>query len=447
VISPARVAAFDALAEVASTKADLPAALAAVRPVLADERDRALATDLVTGALRWQNELDFLIAHYASRPIARLDFEVLQILRLGAYQLLHLDRVPASAAVNDAVALTRRAKKSSAAGLVNAVLRAISRNRRTLPLPRRDEADLDYLEVALSHPRWLAARWLERFGFADAERWELFNNAPAPVTIRVNRLKTTAPELSQALAAHGVQLRPCRYAPDGFIVTSGNPLRTPLAASGLFFVQDEASQLVSLVGSPQAGESILDTCASPGGKTTAMAAAAGDEATVVAADVRGARMQLLRNTVTFSGSSNIRLVQADLEQGLPFGPTFDLVVVDAPCSGLGTLRRDPDIRWRRLESDLARFGAAQLAMLRHAAEAVRPGGRLVYSTCSSEPEENDAVVATFLGDPAFDFELIDLRNEVHALEPVLDERGMLRTSPAGHGLEAFFGALLRRASP
>ena len=345
-ISPARVAAFDALGEVASTKADLPAALAAVRPVLADERDRALATDLVTGALRWQNELDFLIAHYAGRPVARLDFEVLQILRLGAYQLLHLDRVPASAAVNDAVALTRRAKKSSAAGLVNAVLRAISRNRRKLPLPRREETDLDYLEVALSHPRWLAARWRERFGFADAEKWELFNNTPAPVTIRVNRLKTNGPDLSQALAAHGVQLRPCRYAPDGFIVTSGNPLRTPLAASGLFFVQDEASQLVSLVGSPHAGESILDACASPGGKTTAMAAAAGEEATVVAADVRNARMQLLRNTVRSSGASNIRLVQADLERGLPFGPSFDLVVVDAPCSGLGTLRRDPDIRWR-----------------------------------------------------------------------------------------------------
>jgi 16S rRNA (cytosine967-C5)-methyltransferase len=446
-ISPARLAAFDALGAVASIKADLPAALAAVRPALSDERDRALATDLVTGALRWQNELDFLIAHYARRPISSLDFEVLQILRLGAYQLLHLDRVPASAAVNDAVAMTRRAKKSSAAGLVNAVLRAISRNRRKLPLPRRDEEDLDYLEVALSHPRWLAARWRERFGFADAEKWELFNNAPAPVTIRVNRLKTNAPDLSQALAGHGVQLRPCRYAPDGFTVTSGNPLRTPLAGSGLFFVQDEASQLVSLVGTPHAGESILDTCASPGGKTTAMAAAAGEEARVVAADVRDARMQLLRNTVTSSGASNIRLVQADLEQGLPFGPTFDLVVVDAPCSGLGTLRRDPDIRWRRLESDLARFGAVELAMLRHAAEAVRPGGRLAYSTCSSEPEENDEVIAMFLGDPAFDFELIDLRDEVHALEPVLDERGMLRTSPAKHGLEAFFGALLRRTSP
>lgn len=442
-ISPARAAAFDALREVASAKRDLPAALASVRPGLNDERDAALATDLVTGTLRWQNELDFLITYYAKRPIGRLDFDVLQILRLGAYQLLHLDRVPAAAAVSEAVAMTRRAKKSSAAGLVNAVLRAISRNRAHLPLPP-PEAAIDYLEIALSHPRWLANRWCQRFGFADARKWESFNNTPAPLTIRANRLKTDADSLVKTLGDHGVGLAACRFAPDAFVVQSGNPLRTPVAGSGMFFVQDEASQLVSLLAAAQPGEAILDACASPGGKTIAMAADAGDQARIVAADVRDTRVQLLRETVRSSGARSIHLVQANLERGLPFGAAFDLVLVDAPCSGLGTLRRDPDIRWRRHESDLPRLGAAQLAMLRQAAAAVKPGGRLVYSTCSSEPEENDHVVEALLRDPLSPFVLVDFRGRVSALEPVLDERGMLRTSPAKHGLEAFFGVVLQR---
>ena len=448
-IAPARTAAFTALRDVNAGRADLPAALAAVRPALADERDRALATDLVTGTLRWQRQLDHLIEHFARRPIGKLDFEVLQILRLGAYQLLHLDRVPAAAAVNDAVAMTRRARKTSAAGLVNAVLRGLSRNTHRLPLPvRPPEGDpLPYLEVSLSHPGWLAQRWLGRYGFDAAEAWELFNNAAAPLTIRVNRLKTDAATLTRALETHGVAVEPARYAPDGLIVTGGNPLRTPLAGTGQFFVQDEASQLVALLAAPEPGMKVLDTCASPGGKTTAMAAAAADRAEIVAADVRSARVQLLRETVAASGAQNIRVVQADLEAGLPFAPEFDVVFVDAPCSGLGTVRRDPDIRWRRTEADLAPLADAQLRMMLNAADVVSPGGRLIYSTCSSEPEENERVVERFL-DANSRFARIDLRTDkppgFEALEPVLDEGGVLRTSPHEHGLEAFYGAVLRR---
>ena len=448
-IAPARVAAFTALRDVNAGRADLPAALAAVRPTLQDERDRALATDLVTGTLRWQRQLDYLIEHFAKRPVGKLDFEVLQILRLGAYQLLHLDRVPAAAAVNDAVAMTRRARKTSAAGLVNAVLRGLSRNTHRLPLPLRPpEGDpLPYLEVSLSHPSWLAHRWLSRYGFDATETWEKFNNAAAPLTIRVNRLKTDAEALTRALSEHGVSVEPARFAPDGLIVTSGNPLRTPLAGTGQFFLQDEASQLVALLGAPEPGMKVLDTCASPGGKTTAMAAMADDRAEIVATDVRSARVQLLRETVAASGAQNVRVLQADLEAGLPFAPEFDVVFVDAPCSGLGTVRRDPDIRWRRTEADLAPLAATQLTMIGNAAAAVRPGGRLIYSTCSSEPEENELVVERFLQSNSC-FAPIDLRIETpavfDALEPVLDEGGVLRTSPHKHGLEAFYGAVLRR---
>lgn len=448
-IAPARTAAFTALRDINAGRLDLPAALAHVRPALQDERDRALATDLVTGTLRWQRQLDHLITEFSKRPLSKLDFEVLQILRLGAYQLTHLDRVPAAAAVNDAVAMTRRARKTSAAGLVNAVLRAISRNTHRLPLPLRPpEGDaLTYLEIALSHPRWLAARWLGRHGFEATERWETFNNTAAPLAIRVNRLKTTADLLVRTLAEHGVEVEPARYAPDGLIVKTGNPLRTPLAGSGLFFLQDEASQLVALLAAPQPGMRVLDTCASPGGKTTAMAAMADDRAHIVAADVRGARVQLLRETVAASGTRSVRVIQADLEAGLPFNADFDVVFVDAPCSGLGIVRRDPDIRWRRTESDLAPLASAQLTMVRHAADTVRPGGRLVYSTCSSEPEENDAVVAEFLKANA-KFQAVDLRAEkaahFEAIAPVLDAAGFLRTTPDTHGLEAFFGAVMRR---
>jgi 16S rRNA (cytosine967-C5)-methyltransferase len=448
-IAPARAAAFSALRDVNAGRADLPAALAAVRPTLEDERDRALATDLVTGTLRWQRQLDYLIEHFSRRQLSKLDFEVLQILRLGAYQLLHLDRVPASAAVNDAVAMTRRARKTSAAGLVNAVLRAISRNAHRLPLPLRPPAGdpLPYLEVSLSHPAWLANRWLRRYGFDGAEAWEQFNNMPPPLTLRVNRLKTDRESLVRALAGHGVTVEPARFAPDGLIVTSGNPLRTPLAGTGQFVLQDEASQLVAMLGAPEAGMRVLDTCASPGGKTTAMAAMAGDRADIVAADVRGARVQLLRETVAASGAQHVRVVQADLEVGLPFGPAFDAVLVDAPCSGLGTVRRDPDIRWRRAEHDLGPLASAQLTMLRHAAEVVRRSGRLVYATCSSEPEENDRVVASFLAGNS-DFTKVDLRGDsathLDALAPVIDDAGVLRTSPREHGLEAFYGAVLRR---
>jgi len=448
-IAPARTAAFTAICDVNAGRFDLPAALASVRPTLGDERDRALATDLVTGTLRWQGQLDHLIEHFSKRPLAKLDFEVLQILRLAVYQLLHLDRVPAAAAVNDAVAMTRRARKTSAAGLVNAVLRGISRNAHRLPLPQRppDGAPLPYLALTLSHPAWLAQRWLDRYGFEDTERWEQFNNSPSPLTLRVNRLKTDPDALRTALAEQHVDVQAARYAPDGLIVKSGNPLRTSLAETGHFFIQDEASQLVALLGSPEPGMRVLDTCASPGGKTTAMASMANDRAEIVATDVRRARLDLLRETVKASGARNITVQQADLEAGLPFESEFDIVFVDAPCSGLGTVRRDPDIRWRRRETDLASLAAAQQTMIRNAARAVRPGGRLIYSTCSSEPEENDAVVATFLA-TSERFTRINLREErpahFDALQPVLDASGVLRTLPHQHGLEAFYAACLRR---
>jgi 16S rRNA (cytosine967-C5)-methyltransferase len=448
--SPARIAAFQALRAIATGRADLPAALAASRDPLHDERDRALAGDIVTGTLRWRRAADHLVAHFAGRPTSKIDADVLEILRLSVYQLLHLDRVPASAVVDDAVDLARFARKTHATGFVNAVLRSLLRERHRLPLPARPESDagraeaVDYLGVTHSHPEWLVERWLGRYGLDAAERWVRFNNEPPHLALRANTLKTTRERLAATLAADGIDATPARYAPDGLIVSSGNPIR--LKGDGSFFVQDEASQLVTLAVDAQPGEHVLDLCASPGGKTAALAAAMQDTGVVVASDIRARRMRLLRATVAASGSRAIRIVHVSSSGELPFRERFDRVLVDAPCSGLGTIRRDPDIRWRRSESDLASLASNQIALLQRAANLVQPGGRLVYATCSSEPEENDGVVEAFLS-ARRDFRLLDLRIEGHPLlAPLLDDRGFFRTLPFAHGLEAFFAAAILRGT-
>jgi 16S rRNA (cytosine967-C5)-methyltransferase len=445
-IAPARLAAFEVLRAVSARRADLPAALARVRRDLADERDRALASEIATGTLRWQAAFDHLITTYTKRPLDRLDPEIVEILRLTLFQLLHLDRVPASAAVNDGVDLARRVGKSSAAPLVNAVLRRVSRERDHLPLPPRvpgqRDAEIEYLSTTLAHPRWLVSRWRDRYGFEAAEAWCQFNNAAAPLTLRANRLRITRDRLAETLLGSGIRTRPTRFAPDGLVVEAGNPLLAPIADDGLFAVQDEASQLVAVMAAPSAGDRVLDACAAPGGKATAMGAAMGDRGLIVAADVRPRRVRLLAETVRASGASRIFVIQANAAQSLPFGDVFDCVLIDAPCSGLGTLRRDPDIKWRREEAELGVFADLQQRILRSAAAVVRPGGRLVYSTCSSEPEENELVVLRFSDDmPGF----VQAALEFPAAPELINDAGHFRTWPFRDGLEAFFAAALVKA--
>src|SRR5262245_3159602 len=296
--APARTAAYHAVRAVSSGRADLPSALHASRAHLTDERDRSLAAEIVTGTFRWQRSLDHLIEHFSRRRITKLDSEIVEILRLSLYQLLHLSRVPASAVVDDAVNLTRRAGKTSATGFVNAMLRQVSRKRKELPLPPRPidpddrAAALDYLSVTLSHPRWLAARWLERFGFDAAEARMRFDNAAGSLTLRANRLRITRDDMVTALAAEEIVLHPTRYAPDGAAVAEGNPLRSRLFDQGFFFVQDEASQLVALLAGDRPSRRVLDACASPGGKTTSIAAAMEGRGLLVATDLRARRIEL-----------------------------------------------------------------------------------------------------------------------------------------------------------
>jgi len=447
--APARTAAYHAVRAVASGHADLPSALHASRAHLTDERDRSLAAEIVTGTFRWQRSLDHLIEYFSRRRVAKLDAEILAILRLSLYQLLHLTRVPASAVVDDAVDLTRAARKPSASGFVNAVLRATLRQRHKLPLPARPanpadrNAALAYLGITHSHPEWLVARWLDRYGFESTERWVQFNNDTPSLTLRVNRLRATRDQAIAALEQDDVDTEPTRFAPDGLVVTRGNPLRRP--PDGLVYVQDEASQLVPAVVAASAGERILDLCASPGGKTLAMAADMNDDGRIVASDVRPRRLSLLQETITTAHTRCVSVVRVPQAGPLPFAATFDAVLVDAPCSGLGTLRRDPDIRWRRHEQDLVALARDQLALLMRAADVVRPGGRLVYATCSSEPEENDGVIFNFVADRA-GFRIVNLHAHAGAvIAPFIDAQGFFRTTPPAHGLEAFFAALLIRS--
>ena len=452
-IAPARIAAYDILISLTAGHDELASALADRRESLRDERDRALATHIALGVQRWRAALDHLIVHFAKRPIDRLDGEVVEILRLSAFQLLHLSRVPAAAVVDDAVELARRAGKRSASGFVNAVLRNISRKRRNLPLPPRPaspdtrEAALDYFSITLSHPRWLAARWYERLGFETTEQWLRFNNSAPPLTLRANRFLTTGEDLRSRLAADSVLATPARWAPDAIVVESGHPILTAESAAGAFAIQDEASQLVPLLAGSRPGRLVLDTCAAPGGKTTALAATIAATGRVIACDVRPRRIDLLRKTVNTLRATNVSVVQADLLAPLPFLDHFDCVLVDVPCSGLGTLRRDPDIKWRRVESDLPVLAAGQRQMLAHAAATVRSGGRLIYATCSSEPEENERVAREFLA-TSRDFIQVDARTVHPQLSPALvDEWGYFRTAPDRHQLEMFFGAVFERRGP
>ena len=444
-IAPARLAAYETLRAVSRRSADLPAALARARGALHDDRDRALAGEIATGTLRWQGAFDRVIAVFANRPLDRLDDEVVDILRLTLFQLLHLDRVPASAAVNDAVQLTRKVGKSSSAAFVNAILRRASRERGRLPLPARTvgdaAAELDYLEATLSHPRWLVERWHRRYGFEASEAWCRFNNAAAPLTLRANRLRVTREELADSLRAAGVDSDPTTFAPDGLIVRSGNPLLTPLAGQGLFAVQDEASQLVAVAARAAPGERVLDACAAPGGKTTAMAADMEDRGLLISSDVRRKRVALLADTVRAAGPRCVRVIQANAAQALPFHEVFDRILIDAPCSGLGAVRRDPDIKWRRAPDEFASLTSLQLRILDSAADALRPGGRLLYSTCSSEPEENDEVVERFLAShPGFHRVALELPTA----PGLVGSDGYLRTLPFRDRLEAFFAASLVR---
>ncbi len=449
-IAPARRAAHRVLRSVHTGRSDLSTALARARRPLEDTRDRALAGEIAVGTLRWRAAVDHLLAQVSSRPIEDLDPEVRDLLRAASYQLRWLERVPARAVVYDAVELAREFAPPGTDRFVNGVLRTLADARRPTSLPPRPDtsagtkdrrAVLDYLSVTESHPRWLVERWLDRHGLAAASAWVRFNNKPAPVTLQANQLKGSTRDLADRLAAYGVQTAPARWAPDALRVTAGLPLATPLTAEGRLLVQDEAAQLVMALVDAGRDTRVLDVCAAPGGKTVGLAGAMANHGLLVAADLRPRRLALLAATLARCGVRCGHVVRLDGTASLPFDAVFDRVLVDAPCSGLGTLRSDPDIRWRHEPKSLVALAAQQLTLLSQAAAIVRPGGILVYATCSSEPEENEETVGRFEA----------MRPDFTAVAPAesrfgrfIDPAGHFRTLPFRDGLQAFYAAVLRR---
>lgn len=361
--------------------------------------DRALATELVYGVTRWRGRLDYVLDHLSRRPVGDLPAWIRNILRMGLYQILYLDRVPDRAAVSESVLLAREFGHRGTAGLVNAVLRQAAARGRLVPLPPADEDPVRRLAVEHSHPEWLVRRWLGRLGPERTAALCRVNNEAAPLTLRANAVRVTRDELLARLKAEGAEAGPGRYFPEAAVYRGGAPLRD-LAAyrEGLFSVQDESAMSAARAVAPKPGWLVVDACAGVGGKATHLAELMGDRGTVVAVDLFEHKLGLLRKAAQRLGLGSIvtRRLDARHLASSDLAGLADAVLVDAPCSGLGVLRRRPDLRWRLKEVDLAGLAGLQADILAAAAACVRPGGVLVYATCTVEPEENQAIVEGFL---------------------------------------------------
>lgn len=442
-----RTLAFDILSRVAEgAYADLALDAALELQPNLDGRDRALTTELVYGVLRQQGQLDFALSRFCRQPLSKLEHVVLRLLRLGAYQILCLDRVPDRAAVHETVELARRLRLERATGLINGILRSLVREQEAIPWPDAATDPAGHLEHVLSLPAWLARQWLAEFGAEEALALAGAMQQPAPFSLRVNTLALSR-EAYLARLEGIAEARPTRFAPEGLTLSGRGRLSLPGDREGHYQVQDEASMLMAHLLGARAGERILDACAAPGGKTTHLAALSGNRAQILALDLHPQRVRLISQGARRLGCQGIETRAWDLTKQPEFltPASFDRVLVDAPCSGLGVLRRNPEIRWRRAPSDLPRLAELQRTILQQVAPLVRPGGTLVYSLCTLGREETSAVVEAFAAaHPEFVRE--DLRQGVpdHWRE-LIDTTGCLRTLPHRHdGMDAFFAARFRR---
>ena len=425
-----------------------------------DARDRAFAMELIYGVLRRQETLDWRLAPVLSKPLARLPQVIQVVLRLGAYQLLYMDRVPESAAVNESVNLARsHAAKLGRdwGGLVNAVLRALMRSPEP-PLPDGQHMPARGLSVRYALPLWLCERWVQRLGVEGAETACKTVSVIPSLTLRVNRQRATREGLLEQFQKAGIVSRPTTVSPAGIVVEGGQSVTAlPGFHEGLFYVEDEAAQLIPLVLDPQPGERILDACAAPGGKTTHIADLMSNRGEVVAMDRQPSRLKLLAENCRRLGATIIAPLVGDArELGSPTSPKstdqriiapglFDRILVDAPCSGIGVLRRHPDAKWKKDTGMFARHQILQRAILDRAASVLRPGGVLVYSTCSTEPEETEEVIGRFCRDhSAFRRESVATWLSTAVL-PFVTPQGSLSTLGNELGMDGFYAARLRKA--
>jgi 16S rRNA (cytosine967-C5)-methyltransferase len=411
---------------------------------IANPRDRGLLTELVYGTLRMRGRLDWIVGQLYRGDAAALETAVRNILRTGLYQLLFSDRIPPFAAVNEAVGIARDLSPASS-GLVNAILRNALRRKDAILWPDIAKAPEKAIAVLYSHPLWLVRRLLAQFDMEEAIAVCRANNTIPPLTLRVNTLRASREQALAALAKAGITAERTLFSLDGVVLVSpaaGLRETTPYT-EGLIRIQDEASQLIAPLVAPEPGERILDLCAGAGGKTLHIAALMENRGSITALDLHSERLGMLRDEAGRLGASIVETRTADAAVPLEdFRGIFDRVLLDAPCSGLGTLRRNPEIRWRLAPADINRFMQTQKRLLTNAARCVRPGGRLVYSVCAVTPEENEMVIGDFLRNHP-EFESMPPVNLPPAL---LDSRGCFRTSPHLQGMDGFFAALFVRSA-
>lgn len=393
------------------------------------EKDRGLVTLMVLGTLAWRARLDFEIERLASRPLAKIDAAVLEILRLGLFQIRHLDRVPKHAAVDTAVTIANSDRRTrDASGFINAVLRKAARSDPPEFAIAGDE--IGSLALKYSHPRWMAERFVEVFGRTEAAALMAANNEAAPTAIRMNLARASRDEILARIRNDGLEIGREGSFPETMILKGSPHFESASFREGLFHVQSEASQIIARKLAPEPGATVVDCSAAPGGKATHLAELIGPEGRVIALDVNLAGLRATRAIAQRLGHRNIFCARADVAKAIPLRPaSFDYVLLDAPCTGTGTLREHPEIRWRLRPSDPARLAKLQLAMLRNAAALLRRGGAIYYSVCSLMVEEGPEVVAGFLAD----------HPQYRA-----DSEATVLTRPNRSGLDGFFGVRIVR---
>jgi 16S rRNA (cytosine967-C5)-methyltransferase len=405
-----------------------------------EKRDRAFLMEIVYGVLRYRDTLDWVLRHFLKSP-SKLGAFTLNNLRVAAYQVLFM-RVPDWAVVNEAVEIEKASASGDLRGkspLVNAVIRNVLRQKERFQLPLQFGDALTSIAVNTSHPKWLVKRWIARFGEKEAALLAGANNAMPPMTIRTNTLRTSREELLSLLAKHGVSAAPTAFSPEGIVLRDIRSYQDLSFARGLFLVQDEASQLVAYLLAPEPGGRVLDACAAPGGKTTHIAQLMNDEGEIVAVEKDPVRIRRLRENVETLGIRSVRIINADV-MGLVNSGVYDRILLDAPCSATGVIRRNPDVKYRHRQRDLAGFKARQVELLGAVSGRLAEKGRLVYAVCSTEPEEGEDAVGEFLKSTGH-FRIIEA--DV-ALKGNFLDRGFFRTYPHRHNMDGFFGVSLCR---
>ncbi|MBQ9365166.1 MAG: 16S rRNA (cytosine(967)-C(5))-methyltransferase RsmB [Schwartzia sp.] len=406
--------------------------------------DRRFATELVYGAVKAGETLDWIIGKYADRLMKKMSPYVREVLRLGIFQLFYLDKIPASAACNEAVELIKKyePKNIGAAKFVNAVLRNAVREPDRAAFPNGKGHATEYLSLSSMHPYWLVKKWIEEFGYDDAKKICDFDNSPAVLSLRANTLKTTRNELLAIMRGEGAEVEPSSWSPDGILCHGHGSLdEMNSLKEGLWQAQDESSMMVSYVVAPRPNEVVIDACAAPGGKSTHIAAMMKNEGRVISCDIYPSKIERIEENASRLGINIIEAICLDARDiGVEYSDMADRVIVDAPCSGLGVLRRRPDARWRKTKEDLSKLPSLQLEILEGASGAVKSGGVLVYSTCTMNEAENENVVNEFLS--AHDDFVLENAGRFLPIKKRDDD--MLHFYPQRDGIDGFFIARMRR---